>query len=173
MSARYITQVGEAEATVEILARDEARVRVRIEDADGARELSFAFAQQADDGRVAVIAEDGRVTTATTRRTGTHDVDVTLGFDVHAVRVIDERDAWMGAGDAAGGSGDVSVAMPGRVVKIVAAVGQEVAQGEPVMIIEAMKMENELKAPRAGVVSAINVAEGDSVEADRVLMTID
>jgi biotin carboxyl carrier protein len=57
-------------------------------------------------------------------------------------------------------------------VKLLVAQGDTVEAGQPVLIVEAMKMENEVKAGRAGVVLKFNVAEGDSVEADAVLAEI-
>ena len=62
--------------------------------------------------------------------------------------------------------------MPGLVVKLLVEEGQEVSQGDPVLIVEAMKMENEVKAGRDGVVGTIHVAAGDSVEADAILAEI-
>jgi biotin carboxyl carrier protein len=60
--------------------------------------------------------------------------------------------------------------MPGRVVRILVAEGDEVSEGEPVIVVEAMKMENELAAPRDGVVARICVESGAQVEAKTVLV---
>jgi pyruvate carboxylase subunit B len=62
--------------------------------------------------------------------------------------------------------------MPGRVVKLLAAPGDTVAAGMPLVVIEAMKMENELLAPRAGKVARVLVAAGDAVERDALLVEI-
>jgi len=62
--------------------------------------------------------------------------------------------------------------MPGKVFKLVAQPGEQVAEGQVVMILEAMKMENEIVAPQAGTVDAILVKEGDLVETDTVLATL-
>lgn len=62
--------------------------------------------------------------------------------------------------------------IPGRVVRVWAAVGQQVEQGERLLAIEAMKMENEVRAPRAGVVEAIHVELGGRVERDEELLTL-
>lgn len=66
----------------------------------------------------------------------------------------------------------VTAPMPGNVLKISVKEGQSVQKGDTVMILEAMKMENEIVAPTDGTVSAIHVAEGQSVESDDVLFEI-
>jgi biotin carboxyl carrier protein len=71
--------------------------------------------------------------------------------------------------------GDISIVapMPGRVVRVLVAPGDEVAVRQGVVVVEAMKMENELRAPRAGRVKEISVTPGTSVEAGRVLAVIE
>ena len=63
--------------------------------------------------------------------------------------------------------------MPGRIVVVKALPGQDVAEGEEVVVMEAMKMELTLRAPRAGRVAAVQAAAGDFVEADAVLLTLE
>ena len=60
--------------------------------------------------------------------------------------------------------------MPGLVISILAAIGQEVKTGEPLAVVEAMKMENVLRAERDGVVKSIRVKPGDNVAVDAVIM---
>jgi biotin carboxyl carrier protein len=74
---------------------------------------------------------------------------------------------------AVGGSTKVFSPMPGRVVKVLVAPGEAVTARQPLVIIEAMKMENELRAPRAGTVSAVQVSEGQLVEAHAVLVVME
>ena len=62
--------------------------------------------------------------------------------------------------------------MPGTVVKIKIRVGDKVEAGDTVLIVEAMKMENEVHTPISGVVEKIFVSEGDSVNPDEVLVVI-
>ncbi len=69
--------------------------------------------------------------------------------------------------------GDVASPMPGRVVKLLVAKGDAVKQGDPVLIIEAMKMENRLPAPVAGTVAALYVKEGDDVKPDETLLQLE
>ena len=60
--------------------------------------------------------------------------------------------------------------MPGRVVSIAVEEGQEVKAGEPLAVIDAMKMENVLRAERDGRIAKLLVAQGDSVAADQVIL---
>ena len=69
--------------------------------------------------------------------------------------------------------GHVTSSMPGRVVDILVSVGQQVKAGDPVLVIEAMKMENEVPAPVAGTVRAVNIAKGDNVNPDEALVEIE
>jgi predicted deacylase len=73
------------------------------------------------------------------------------------------------------GHGQVTMVapMPGRVVRVLVAAGDQVDARQPVVVVEAMKMENELRAPRAGHVREIAVTPGTSVEAGRVLAVIE
>ena len=71
------------------------------------------------------------------------------------------------------GNGTIVSPMPGRVVKVSVAVGQTVAIGDAIVVVEAMKMENEFKALKAGVVKSIAVQAGDSVEGGTVLVVIE
>lgn len=75
-------------------------------------------------------------------------------------------------GSLTSGSGDVISPMPGKIVALKVKSGQGVGVGDGVVVVEAMKMQNELKASVAGVVKAIKVKEGDSVEGGMVLVVI-
>lgn len=65
---------------------------------------------------------------------------------------------------------DIRAPMPGLILKVEVEEGQEVKKGDPLMILEAMKMENVLKAPGEGIVSSIKVNQGDTVEKNQVLI---
>ena len=75
---------------------------------------------------------------------------------------------------SAGGQGAVKInaPMPGKVLSVKASVGTAVKKGQVVMILEAMKMENEIVAPQDGTIASIDVAEGASVEAGAVLASL-
>ena len=63
--------------------------------------------------------------------------------------------------------------MPGRIVKVLVKAGETVAAHQGLVVVEAMKMENELRAPHAGRVTAVKVVDGTSVEAHAVLVTLE
>lgn len=75
------------------------------------------------------------------------------------------------AGGAQGGV-KVNSPMPGKILAVKATVGQSVKKGDVLLILEAMKMENEVVAPQDGTVASINVSEGASVESGDVLATL-
>lgn len=60
--------------------------------------------------------------------------------------------------------------MPGKIAKVLVSAGQEVKEGDPVIVLEAMKMENELRSSSAGTVKSVLVAEGDQAEAGQLLI---
>jgi biotin carboxyl carrier protein len=89
------------------------------------------------------------------------------------VRAVDPRRSDKRAtGSQEIGPVPVTAPMPGRVVRVLVQPGEAVAARQGVAVVEAMKMENELRAPRAGTVQAVHARAGASVEAGAVLLTI-
>lgn len=78
------------------------------------------------------------------------------------------------AAPAAGAQGSVKVEAPmsGKVLSVKASVGQQVKRGEVLLILEAMKMENDIVAPQDGTVASIDCAAGDAVDTGAVLATL-
>lgn len=70
------------------------------------------------------------------------------------------------------GDKTITSLMPGKVVKVFVKEGDRVEKGRPLLIIEAMKMENELKAPKSGTIKSVNAKEGRSVEANSPLIVL-
>jgi acetyl-CoA/propionyl-CoA carboxylase biotin carboxyl carrier protein len=77
-----------------------------------------------------------------------------------------------GSGAAAIGSGSVEVPMQGTIVKVLVELGQTVEVGQAVVVLEAMKMENQIATDKAGTVKEIKVAAGDTVGAGDVVVVI-
>ena len=93
-----------------------------------------------------------------------------------AMVTVNGRRSRRAAADAAGhahGAASVVAPMPGRVVRVLVKAGDVVAVRQAVVVVEAMKMENELRAPKAGKVREVAATPGMPVEAGRVLMVID
>lgn len=107
---------------------------------------------------------------------GDEDWQVLLRGRQFQVKVEDEREkrlkAAAGGGVAEGGEFYLKAPMPGLVVAIPVNEGQEVTKGQVLVILESMKMQNELKAPRDGVISQIKVKAGESVEQKQVLLNL-
>ena len=101
---------------------------------------------------------------------------VMLLGDLFDVSVTDER-AHRLAGSSGGfqvEQGEISVRspMPGLIVAVPVSEGQIVNAGDPLIVLESMKMENEIKAPRAGTIGHVHVGKGDRVEQNKVLLTL-
>jgi biotin carboxyl carrier protein len=77
------------------------------------------------------------------------------------------------AGLSASGPASVVSSMPGKVVRFLVAAGDEVRAGQGIVVVEAMKMQNELKSPRDGRVTALKASPGDSVNAGAVLALVE
>lgn len=88
---------------------------------------------------------------------------------------IDDPRQWKRSTHAADSQGRASIAaaMPGKIVRVLVAVGDDVVAGQGIVVVEAMKMQNELKSPRDGRVTAIEVNENDSVIAGAVLAVVE
>jgi biotin carboxyl carrier protein len=71
------------------------------------------------------------------------------------------------------GPGSVISPMAGSILTVLVKVGDSVTKGQPLLILEAMKMENQISAPRAGTVKSVDAAEGTSVAEGHVLMTLE
>lgn len=111
-----------------------------------------------------------------TERNGYRVMISSQGYEGYEVRVLDERAhrASQISGALAGGAGDsaIKAPIPGLVVKVLIEEGAEVTAGQTLVILEAMKMENELRAPRPGVVATIKARPGNSVNQGDVLVTL-
>ncbi len=100
---------------------------------------------------------------------------VLIDGELHVVNIQDERTRKLAkAGKALVGAGEliVKAPMPGLVRGVNVAVGDTVVARQGVVILEAMKMENELRAPRVGVVKEVRVKPGDKVEQGQALVVI-
>lgn len=100
---------------------------------------------------------------------------VSVGGANYEIKISDpKRLRGSSAGDRhAGGAAEIKTAMPGKIVRVLAAAGAPIQRGDGVIIVEAMKMQNEMKSPKDGAVKEIRFAEGATVNAGDVLAIIE
>ena len=100
---------------------------------------------------------------------------VRLQIDGHSVlaKVVDRRSLAASGGSSDADQGQISTTIPGAVVRVLAKAGERVTQGQVLLVVEAMKMENEFKAPFDGVVAQVNVQPGDTVTSGQLLVVIE
>ena len=101
--------------------------------------------------------------------------DVRVGTNEMDIQIIDPRKLRSSAGTGHNTDGivEIKTAMPGKIVRVLKAVNDTVDKGEGVVVVEAMKMQNEMRSPRDGVIKSIKFAEGDTVAAGEVLVIIE
>jgi biotin carboxyl carrier protein len=162
---------------VERMDRDGAGPRAAVFriDVDGRSHLVDAVAL--DRGALSLILVDGerrlshQVLTAAGGAAG--EVDVLV--DGRAVTVALNARARRGPGGpgASAGTARVTAPMPGKVLRVLVGAGAPVEAGQALVVVEAMKMENELRSPRAGTVKQVEVQAGASVDAGRLLVVVE
>ncbi|MCO6450381.1 MAG: acetyl-CoA carboxylase biotin carboxyl carrier protein subunit [Caldilineales bacterium] len=99
-----------------------------------------------------------------------------LGSRTFDVNVADERELRLAGGRAdlieTGADLTIKAPIPGLVIRVMVGVGDQVEAKQPLVILEAMKMENELRAPRAGIITDVRVKAGESVEQGAGLLVL-
>ena len=166
---RWVGTVAGRERTIEVVAQGGNVWKVRV---DGGPER-FVDALPLGNGAMHLV--DGAGSFDIRTEVDGDVVTASIGDASLSVELVDERRrklALTRGAHAATGPVVMKSPMPGKVVKILVAVGAEVTEGQGVMVLEAMKMENELRAPRAGTVKELFVAEGSTVEGKAVLLSI-
>ena len=153
----YIIEIGQDN---EILVNDEA--------------YTIDFQRLAQGGMVSLLLNNRSLEAVVDERDNQWEV-LTEG-ELYTVFVQDERAYRLaqarGTGLDMGHETGVKAPMPGLIIRVLVEVGDVVERNEKMVILESMKMENELRAPRDGVVTAVTVSAGASVEKDQILVII-
>lgn len=104
-----------------------------------------------------------------------HRAGITIAGHFYDIEIEDERERAAHAAARAGGAlgGSVKSVMPGVVVSLLVSAGDIVEEGQALLVLEAMKMQNEIGAPAAGLVKAVHVTEGEAVAAGAKLLEIE
>ena len=162
--AVYALVSGETTAEVEVRLAADGAARVRVGDAEMALHLL------ARDGAAVTVEVDGRRRSVRAHPDGRDAVWIERDGHVHHV-----ADTLMAPPDTGGGAGGGTIAAPmhGMIQSVAVEPGQTVAAGDVLLVLEAMKMQHEMRAPADGTVETLAVAVGDQVAAKAVLVVLD
>jgi pyruvate carboxylase subunit B len=160
--------LGDNRLTVDWRSVGGAALSTGIDDRDEAGHYSLLLGAQSFDVFVQPVPADDE--------DGTSRVfEVYVRGQVYRVRLADERArtlASLAGGAHASGDANIRAPMPGLVSHVLVEEGAEVQRGQAVVVLEAMKMENDLPAPRAGVVKSLRVSKGQAVNQGDLLAVI-
>jgi glutaconyl-CoA/methylmalonyl-CoA decarboxylase subunit gamma len=164
---KYFVSVNGRNHEVELLERAGKRL-VKV---DG-KELDLSYDEVDDLGQVVLLSQ-GKSYGLSIEGNDTR-VAITLAGHFYDVELEDERERAAHAAEGAAGKsgGTVSSVMPGVVVEVLVKKGAEVEKGDPLLILSAMKMQNEIAAPSAGVVKDLHVNAGQTVSTGEKLVTL-
>ena len=163
--SRFTAIVGETTRAVEVVALGDGRYQVSI---DGT--VSTVDGRRTGAAGLSLLIDHALADVSVVARGDTYLVDV--GGRVHRVQLLDARRARAAAAPGAG-EREVRAAMPGKIVAVLVEAGAAVTRGQGLIVIEAMKMENEVAAPRDGTVRELRVQPGQTVEAGELLAVVE
>lgn len=163
---KYITTIGDQEFIIDI--NDEGKIIIDDE------ELDIDIQGIPETQLYSLIVNGHSYEAAIDHNDGIYDV--TLKSTVYEVKVEDERTrrlaGLVGQDTSTVGEILVKAPMPGIIVSLPVEVGQTVSKGDIVVVLESMKMQNEFKAPKDGVISSIRVNPQDKVDQNAIMLTI-
>lgn len=161
---KYTTIINNKQFEVEILKDGNVLVNGRPHEVDflGLEESLYSIIQNTRSYEIAIEEERGKY-------------ELQLGGRLYEATVLDQRAMLMAQrkGGLISGSGEIASPMPGLIVEVLVNIGDEVTQGQTVVILESMKMQNELKAPRDGIVQKISCEAGQTVDKGNLLINIE
>ncbi|MGH7803370.1 MAG: acetyl-CoA carboxylase biotin carboxyl carrier protein subunit [Candidatus Binatia bacterium] len=169
MPRTFIAKFEEREVPVEIEAASGGAWKVKIGDAEHLLDSRTLAAAQVS------LLENGKNHEVYLHRAG-DAFDCLIANQRYRFTLLTEQKARRLAargGEEQGGRREIKASMPGKVVDVLVAVGDKVEPKQGILIIEAMKMENEIKTPGAGEVKEIAVKPGQTVEAGELLLVIE
>ena len=159
------------------LTRDDREYEAAVEPEGAGYRVTIGGKAHVVEGLVGLVLRvrvDARPVEATARLEG-ETIVIELAGRAYVFRRHGGRAPRLAKRVAGGGPrhGEVHAPMPGLVVEVLAGVGEEVQAGHPVVVVEAMKMQNALAAPISGRVAAVSVSAGTAVESGQLLLVIE
>jgi biotin carboxyl carrier protein len=170
LSSGLATGAGDSEHQLELdIPGPDGQGEYRI-DGESVGQASWAHVEP---GVYSILIGSRSYEVCVARGTGLNEYEVRIGSTQYRVVVRDPRSRRPAAvAIAASGTEVLSAPMPSKVVKLLVREGDEVLEGQGLLVMEAMKMQNELRAPRAGRVQRIHVSEGKGVETGAPLVQL-
>lgn len=152
------------------IRREGDRVFARVDDRDYELEL-----QSSDPGDYLLLEGTHVYDCRIEARSSKSDYVVHVGPNSYQVQLVDPKrlSVVQSSGTHHHGSAEIVASMPGKVVRVLVEVGANVEAGAGIVVVEAMKMQNEMKAPKAGTVTSVNAGAGTTVNAGDVLAVIE
>ncbi len=160
---------GKREETIEVRQTGPGRFEVKLR---GAVHVVDAFKH--DYGTLSLIVDTASYTAMLDQRAA--HVRVRVKDSVYPIEILDEKKLRMRRAAArftVEGRQTVTAPMPGRIVRVLVRAGDEVREGQGLVVVEAMKMENEMKSPKDGKVVEVLVSEGQAVEGNAKLCVVE
>ena len=162
--------IGDREEEVVVKVSD-GRITAEV----GGRVYELEVRQPQPDSFLFFLNTDVHECRVTERAGAKEDFEVSIRGHSYAVTIVDPKRLRSGQNSDRHHHGveEILAPMPGKVVRVQIEAGAEVEKGVGLVVVEAMKMQNEMKSPRSGVVVSINVKPGDTVNAGDVLAVIE
>ena len=160
---KYITIINNQQFEVEIQRDGSVILNGKRHEVDWLELPESLYSMIKDNKSIEVAIDDSGGTT-----------NVLLEGRLYETQVLDQRAVMMlnRRGGMKLDSAEVHAPMPGLIVDVLVKAGDTVKEGDTVIILESMKMQNELKAPRGGTIARLRVEEGDSVEQHQTLLSV-
>lgn len=163
---KYEVEIQGRQVNIDLEERD-GRIEARV----GARHYELEVISS-ETGVYTFLAGD-RVYEARVWAPERSSLSVTIGGHLFSTSVIDRKHRRSTVQHSIEGRQNLVAPMPGKVVRVLVAAGDEVTLGQGVVVVEAMKMQNEIKSPKAGRVLEVRVTEGATVDANQVLAVVE
>ena len=164
---RFVVLYGGEEIPVELGLGEDGRLDYRVGEQAGSSQMTVAR-----EGRAVLLQSDEENVAIRIARKADGFQVATRDHNLKCEVYPEARFLLARMHGQLGGEGVVQAQMPGSVVRVLVSAGDEVEAGQGLLILEAMKMENEVLAPRSGRVQKLVVKEGDTVESGSVMMEI-
>jgi biotin carboxyl carrier protein len=163
---KYEVEIQGRQVSIELEQRN-GRVQARV----GPREYNLEVVSP-EEGVYTFLAGD-RVYEARVWAPEPNSLNVTIGGHLFSTSIIDRKHRRSTIEHGIEGRQNLVAPMPGKVVRVLLGAGDEVTLGQGVVVVEAMKMQNEIKSPKTGRVIEVRVIEGATVNANQVLAVVE